>query len=36
LRAEGTSLVRNNLSPWDHHRALGLVLLEGPTGGLFF
>ena len=30
-----TSLIGNNLPPWDHHRVLGLVLLQGPRGGLF-
>ena len=29
----GTSLIRNNPPPSDHHRALGLVLLWGPRGG---
>ena len=28
----GTSLIRNSAPPWDHHRALGIVLLEGPRG----
>jgi hypothetical protein len=26
----GTSLKRNALPPQDHHRALGIVLLQGP------
>jgi hypothetical protein len=30
-----TSLIESNLSSEDHHMALGLVLLNGPRGGLF-
>ena len=29
----GTSLIRIPPFPWDHHRALGIVLLYGPRGG---
>ena len=28
----GTSLSRTSTPPWDHHRALGIVLLEGAGG----
>ena len=29
-------LAHKNLSPsWDHHRALGIGLLQGPRGGAF-
>ena len=31
----GTSLIRNRPPPYDHHRALGMVLLQGPRGALF-
>jgi len=31
----GTSLMRNSPSPWGHHRAVGIVLLQGPRGALF-
>ena len=31
----GTSLMRNSPIPWDHHKALGIVLLLGPRGGGF-
>ena len=31
----GTSLIRNSLPPWDHHRATCVVLLQGPRGALF-
>ena len=31
----GTSLIRNCAPPSDHHRALGIALLLGPTGGQF-
>jgi len=29
----GTSLIRNCHPPQDHHRALGMALLQGPMGG---
>ena len=36
LPCRGTSLVRKApLPPQDHHRALGIVLLEGARGALF-
>ena len=31
----GTSLIRNRTPPYEHHRALGMVLLQGPMGALF-
>ena len=31
----GTSLIRNRAPPRDHHRALGIALLWGPTGRRF-
>ena len=31
----GTSLIRNSPPPQDHHRILGIVLLQGPRGALF-
>ena len=31
----GTSLIRNSTPPLDHHRALGIVLLQGARGALF-
>jgi hypothetical protein len=31
----GTLLIGNLTPPWDHHRALGKVLLQGPKGALF-
>ena len=31
----GTSLIRNSNPLWDHHRALGVGLLQGPRGGRF-
>ena len=31
----GTLLIRNSTPPKDHHRALGIVLLQGPRGALF-
>jgi len=31
----GTSLIRNSPPPQDHHRALGIFLLQGPRGALF-
>ena len=30
-----TSPIRNSSPPSDHHRALGIVLLQGPRGALF-
>ena len=30
-----TSQIRNSAPPWDHHRALDIVLLQGPRGSLF-
>jgi len=30
----GTSLIRNRLPSQDHHRALGIVLLQGARGAL--
>ena len=30
----GTSLMRNSPPPWDHHRALGILLLQVPRGAL--
>ena len=32
----GTSPIRNSTPPWDQYRALGIVLLQGPRGALFF
>ena len=34
-RYRGTSRMRNSPPPWDHHRALGIFLLECPRGALF-
>ena len=31
----GTSLIRNLHPPQDHHRGLGIFLLQGPTGRRF-
>ena len=31
----GTSLTRKRTPPYEHHRALGMVLLKGPRGALF-
>ena len=31
----GSSLIRNSSPPKDHHRALGIVLLQGPRETLF-
>ena len=30
----GTSLIRNSSPPQDHHRALGIFLVQGPRGAL--
>ena len=30
-----TSLIINSAPPYDHHRALGIVLLQGPKEELF-
>ena len=35
LTYRGTSLIRNTCPPLDHHRALGIGLLQGPREGLF-
>ena len=35
LRYMGTSLIGNTPPPQDHHRALGLVLLQGSRGWQF-
>ena len=31
----GTSLIRNGTPPEDHHKAQGIVLLQGPREALF-
>jgi len=31
----GTSFIRKRPTPWDHHRALGVGLLQGPKGRRF-
>jgi len=35
MRYRGTSLIRNSAPPQDHHRALGIVLLQGPRRRVF-
>ena len=35
LMHRGTSFIRNSPPPWDHHRTLGIVLLQGPGRGVF-
>jgi len=34
-RQRSNSLIRNSAPPQDHQRALGIVLLYGPTGARF-
>jgi hypothetical protein len=36
LGYRSTSLIRNSAPPQDHHRALGIVLLQGRRGAMFF
>ena len=31
----GTSLIRSSSPPQDHHRSLGIGLLQGPAGEVF-